>query len=273
MLTLEDIENISFRESRFGMRSYVCEDVDRFVDDVTEKIKDLEEKNRALQEKIGVLEQKLQSHEEKADSVQDAIITAEMTAKSLVRNATTKVEKMMTEAVEKSDKIIEKADKEADDKLYRSTEKARMILDNALATSADCVAENNRMIEDQKIYITMLQDEATKFRETLMEMYQNHLALIEKLPERQKCEEYQKDMKENYPTEEPVTADAVVEKLKEQAENAEIPKRDERQITVEMPGQKKEEEPAEEEIVFNSSGVSQNIKINFINENDAAQQE
>ena len=33
-----------------------------------------------------------------------------------------------------------------------------MILDNALATSADCVAENNRMIEDQKIYITMLQD-------------------------------------------------------------------------------------------------------------------
>ena len=41
MLTLSEIENISFREvSRFSfIKGYVCADVDNFVDEVTETVK------------------------------------------------------------------------------------------------------------------------------------------------------------------------------------------------------------------------------------------
>ena len=43
MLTLSEIENISFREvSRFSfIKGYVCADVDNFVDEVTETVKSL----------------------------------------------------------------------------------------------------------------------------------------------------------------------------------------------------------------------------------------
>lgn len=305
MLTLQDIENISFRESRFGNRSYICEDVDRFVDDVTETVRDLENKNKELQARMEQLENQLHSHEEKADSVQDAIITAEITAKSLIKNATTKAEKIMSEATEKSEKLIAESQKKADSNIYDSAEKARMILDNALSDSAACVSENNRIIEDQKVYITLLQDESTKFRESLLDMYKKHLEWINNLPREQECKKYQQELKENYPTEEPVTADAVVERLKNDAEKAVIPKRDEREITVEIPDNKKtvsdtdkkndnekpvsetesvdkkesSKEEVSEEVVFNSSGASpkfsdiknENVTINFVNTNDTSE--
>ena len=81
MLTLSEIENISFREvSRFSfIKGYVCADVDNFVDEVTETVKSLESKIAELEEQIKV-------HEEKADSVQNAIITAEMAAKKLIKS-------------------------------------------------------------------------------------------------------------------------------------------------------------------------------------------
>ena len=51
MLTLSEIENISFREvSRFSfIKGYVCADVDNFVDEVTETVKSLENKIAELE--------------------------------------------------------------------------------------------------------------------------------------------------------------------------------------------------------------------------------
>ncbi len=262
MLTLSEIENISFREvSRFSfIKGYVCADVDNFVDEVTETVKSLESKIAELEEQIKV-------HEEKADSVQNAIITAEMAAKNLMKEASSKAEKIMSEAVEKSKKIVEESEKTAQNNFYESSEKAKMILDDALSSSAQCVEENNKIIEDQKVYISVLQDESSKFKANLLEMYKKQVEFVEKLPCDEDCKKYQASMNENYPTEKPVTSETVIEKLKENAEKAPIHKKEGRQITVETSDGKKE--IAEDEVVFNSSGVSNKfdgLKINFVNE-------
>ncbi len=264
MLTLHEIENISFREvPRFSTaRGYICSDVDNFADEVTETVKGLEKK-------IAELEEQLKAHEEKADSVQNAIITAEIAAKNLMKDASSKAEKIMSEAVEKSNKIVEESQKTADKNLYEAGEKARLILDNALSSSAQCVEENNRIIEDQKIYISVLQDESVKFREKLLEMYKKQIEFTEGLPCGDECRKYQESMNENYPTEKPLTADTVVEKIKKDADNVKIQKKNgKRHITVET-GDGKKEEISEDEVVFNSTGVSQKfdgLKINYINE-------
>lgn len=260
MLKLSDIENASFREaSRFSAaRGYVCSDVDNFVDEVTETVKTLEEQITELKEKLRV-------HEEKADSVQNAIITAEMAAKKLMKDTSSKAEKIISEAVAKSQKIVAESEKTAENNLYEAGEKAKMILDNALSSSAQCVEENNRMIEDQKVYISVLQDESVKFREKLLEMYKKQLEFTEKLPCGEECRKYQENLAENYPTEKPLKADEVVEKLKDDAEKAVIPKKDGRHITVEKGGT----EIQEDEVVFNSTGMAQKfdgLKINYINE-------
>ena len=264
MLTLHEIENISFREvPRFSIaKGYICSDVDNFADEVTETVKGLEKK-------IAELEEQLRVHEEKADSVQNAIITAEMAAKKLMKDASSKAEKIMSEAVERSNRIVEESQKTADKNLYEAGEKARLILDNALSSSAQCVEENNRIIEDQKVYISVLQDESVKFREKLLDMYKKQVKFTENLPCGEECRKYQESMNENYPTEKPLTADTVVEKIKKDADTAKIHKKSgKRLITVETSDGKKEE-IAEDEIVFNSIGASQKfdgLKINYINE-------
>ena len=66
MLTLEEIENISFRKSRPG--GYRAEEVDDFVDKVIKKVKALESENRELESRIDNLNEKIQEYKEKEDS-------------------------------------------------------------------------------------------------------------------------------------------------------------------------------------------------------------
>ncbi|MBQ5564889.1 MAG: DivIVA domain-containing protein [Clostridia bacterium] len=264
MLTAEEIKNVSFKTTGIIMKGYDCGEVDGFVKKTAETFSELNDRIRELEEKLRV-------HEERADSVQNAIITAEMTAKALVKDASSKTERIMSEANEKSSKIIEDSKKSAELEMYNSTEKARLLLDNALANSAKCVSENNRIIDEQKIYITVLQDEAAKFKKAILDMYNSQLELIEKLPRDEDMKKYQKSMDEKYPTEQPVTADKVIETLKQEAENAVIPKKDEPDIKVEMSGDKENNSEAspqkpDAEIVFNSL-TNENIKINYVNQN------
>ena len=259
MLTAEEIKNVSFKTTGIIMKGYDCGEVDGFVKKTAETFSELNDRIRELEEKLRV-------HEERADSVQNAIITAEMTARSIVKDASSKAERILSEANEKSSKITEDSKKAAELDMYNSTEKARMLLDNALANSAKCVEENNRIIDEQKIYITVLQDEAAKFKKAILDMYNSQLELIEKLPREEDMKKYQESMNTKYPTEQPLTANKVVEELKQQVESAVIPKKDEPDIKVEVNSGEKTESKSEDEVVFNSLG-NENIKINYVNQN------
>ena len=50
MLTVEEIENVSFR--RAGLGGYKIEDVDNFVDDVIEKVRDLENSSKEFEKDV-----------------------------------------------------------------------------------------------------------------------------------------------------------------------------------------------------------------------------
>lgn len=71
MLTMEEIENISFRRS--GLGGYKVEDVDTFVDGVIEKVKQLETANKEMQARVDNLTKQVMQYESQADSVQNAI--------------------------------------------------------------------------------------------------------------------------------------------------------------------------------------------------------
>ena len=64
MLTVEEIENISFRRS--GIGGYKVEDVDTFVDGVIEKVRQQERTNQELEARIEQLNRQIIEHEAKA---------------------------------------------------------------------------------------------------------------------------------------------------------------------------------------------------------------
>ena len=229
MLTLEEIENVSFRKS--GLGGYKTEDVDNFVDGVIYRVRELQTANKELEARIEQLNKKVVKYEEKAESVQDAIITAEVLSKKLIREAqekadaiTAEAEKSSAEKIKEADEYAEKTIRDADEKaekvLLESGTKAETILNNVLSKSAEKVDENNRTIEAQKIQIKRIQKEVTKFREELIAAYKSHIKLINTLPKEDEFLTYQKKMEESYPVSVANSAATVGEEVKKEADDA-----------------------------------------------------
>lgn len=232
MLTLEEIENISFRRS--GLSGYKTEDVDSFVDGVIEKVRDLELANKELELRIDQLNTRILKHEENAESVQDAIITAEITSKRLVREATEKAEKTVSEADAKAEATLRDAEERSAAMLSEAEIRSETILNSALARSAASIDANNRIIEQQKQHIIQIQSEVTRFREALIDSYKSHLKIINSLPRAEEFKQYQEKLDESYPLSEPATPESVGQELQEEADRAvEAARKENRGIRVE----------------------------------------
>ncbi len=245
MLTVEEIENISFRRS--GIGGYRIEDVDTFVDGVIEKVRQLEMTNKELENRIAQLNKQILKHEEQADSVQDAIITAEITAKKIVRDASLRAEVMISDAKAKADNMIAEADEKSARTLSESDTRAQTILNSALIRSASSIDENNRIIEQQKQHIIRIQSEVTRFRDALIDSYKNHLKIINSLPKAEEFRQYQSKLEESYPMAQPVTPQSVEQDIREEADRAIEESRNEGpQIKVEMVNAEKVREISEE---------------------------
>lgn len=189
MLTLEEIENISFRKSSFG--GYKTDDVDTFVDGVILKLKDLQTANKELENRIEQLNAQIKLFNEKQESVHDAIITAEMTSKSLIREATHRAEVLITDANTKAENIIKEATEKADKVLLESNQKAGSVINSAVCKSKEKINENNLILENQKNLIDQIQDEINRFKDSLIQSYRNHLEIINSLPRTDKLNQFQ----------------------------------------------------------------------------------
>lgn len=282
MLTLEEIENISFRKA--GIGGYKTDDVDTFVDGVIIKVKDLEIANKELENRIEKLNAQIQKFKEKEESIQDAIITAEMTAKSLVREATHKAEILVTDANTKAENIVKEASEKAEKTLSESNEKAETVINNAMLQSAKKVDENNRIIEHQKKLIIQIQSEVTKFKEALIQSYRSHLEIINSLPKADEFKQYQKKLNECYPTSNTEESfqnsipDIKKEKTVQSAESDNtVPEKSEKEksdisanVKNSVIEEKKEEtkKDEDEEIIFSSSKAEHEFK-NIDSESDS----
>ena len=233
MLTIEQIEHISFRRS--GIGGYKTEDVDTFVDGVIETIKDSELTKREMQARIEQQNLQIIKFESQAKSVQDAIITAEMTAKKIESEAQEKADRINLQADAQAQKTLSDADAKAQEMIHEAEMKAQAILNSALSRSAASIDENNRIITQQKQHIIQIQSEVTRFREALIDSYKNHLRLINSLPKAEEFQQYQEKLEESYPEAVPVTpADVEQEVRKEAEKTVEQNKQEQPQIKVEM---------------------------------------
>ena len=180
MLSIKEINEISFRKSNFS--GYNSDDVDQFIDDVLEtvtalakenaeiksrtsesssRVAELSAKNTELQEKLSVLAAKIEAYREDEDGIKEALLSAQRLGSASVREAKAKAENIVNEA----------------------NAKAEAIMAEARTKSQDVVDSYQKQIEAKQDELEALQREVTAFRSSLYEMYREHIAVIEKLPE------------------------------------------------------------------------------------------
>ena len=213
MITLEEIENITFRKS--GLSGYKIEEVDNFVDEVVEKVKSLELNQRELKLKIENLEAEIKKYKDKEDSVQNALITAQVSAKQIKSEAERKAQDKISEAETEAERILSEAKEKADQVNADTDAKVQELMNKALRESSDKIEENNRILEEQKKSIIKLMGEANKFRNSLLKEYKEHLAVINSMSKGEDFKKKKKEIDANYPKSEGNKPIELTEKKKE----------------------------------------------------------
>lgn len=173
MLTLKQINEISFRKSSFS--GYRPEDVDNFIDEVVEsftalakenqlykaKATELASKNAEMREKLVVLAEKIETYREDEDGIKDALLSAQRLGSASIKEAKKKADILLTDA----------------------TAKANELIDGAKIKSAEILASCDAKVKAKEKELESLKAAVTAFRASLYDMYRDHLALIEKLPD------------------------------------------------------------------------------------------
>lgn len=147
MLTIDEVKNITFRKANLG--GYRSEDVENFIEQVVATMEQNKKDKIELVKKLDILAKRIEEYRRDEESVKGALLNAQ--------------------------RVMEEIKKEAN-------AKAEEIINNAKQQAQDIVVKANSSVVEQKNNYLKLQADAVVLREQLLEIYKNHLALIEDLP-------------------------------------------------------------------------------------------
>lgn len=167
MLTIDEVKNISFRKANLG--GYRLEDVEAFIDDVVATLEQNKKDKIELVKKLDILAKRIEEYRRDEENVRGALINAQ--------------------------KVMDATKKEA-------SEQAEKIINDAKIKAQDIIVKANSAVVEQKNNFLKLQADSVVLREQLLEIYKNHLALIEELPTVDDMAKNKSELDRKYPVDE-----------------------------------------------------------------------
>ncbi len=165
MLTIDEVKNISFRKANLG--GYRPEDVENFIDEVVATLEQNKKDKVELVKKLDILAKRIEEYRKDEENVRGALINAQ--------------------------KVMDAAKKDADIK-------AEEIINNAKLQAQDIIVQANSSVVEQKNSYLKLQADAVVLREQLLEIYKNHIGLIEGLPSVDDMSNKKAELDKQFPT-------------------------------------------------------------------------
>ena len=156
-MTPQEIYDKKFEKAVGG---YKIEDVNRFVTDMGIQTEKYDAEIEDLQEKLYTLAEKLEEYRADEESLRAAIVGAQKLGSSIVRESKQKAEIVIAEAMQKAEAILIEAKKK----------------------SEGALDEIKRSMAAETYTMERIKAESTKFRRTLLSMYEQQIALINAIP-------------------------------------------------------------------------------------------
>lgn len=176
-----------------GLNGYKMEEVDEFLQEVSSAFSELKKQNEEMEKKMEVLADKIREYRNDEEAIKEALLGAQKQSSAVLTSTKEKSEQMITEAKEKSEAMI----KEAEEKVKEKDEYAKKLVDEANEEKTKIIAECERRsaeikakmeaeIKKQESILAKTRNESNTYREKLLGLYNEHIALINSIPE--KCE-------------------------------------------------------------------------------------
>lgn len=177
MLTLNEIQNISFRQAKKG---YQPEDVDTFIDDVAESYDLLIKKGMEQKKQIEELTAEKAQLEQTIQQLKNAQKTVTQPSKQTVENVKLSEECEYTQ--EEIKNALLSAQKLANATIREARQKAEALLNDANSKAERIVSAAQGEVNEQKDELERLKKLVADFRTSLLDKYKEHLKMVNALP-------------------------------------------------------------------------------------------
>ncbi len=147
MLTVKEIDSKMFQQAKPG---YSPDEVDEFLREVSQSFKELQKELAEKDKKMSFLVETVKKYKQDEEDLKGALIYAQKQSREIIAEAQQKAEQIIAEANVKSDEIVG-------------------------STAA-------RKVREQEAF-DRLRREVADFRSNLLNMYRDHLSLINNIPE------------------------------------------------------------------------------------------
>ncbi len=251
MLKPEQIVNAKFTPVNRG--TYNADEVDVFLKTVADSYEESLNQNKELIKKISILADKIENYRNDEEAIKLALLDAHRMAETINKNAKTKADDILSDAETRSKIILDGANRQANQSIEEAREKAKEIVDNArtavasLTERAQVETENTIKAAQKKAEEIISQAEAEgktiignskesfefysselakvkaetiKFKETIQELCQGQLSLLDGMPEFIAAVNAVSAVAEQVPSEEVMVTDEINEVT--EADEAEI---------------------------------------------------
>lgn len=270
MLTPDQIKSKEFHTT--GKSSYKAEEVDEFLNEIHASYDQMFRENANIIKKMSILANKVEEYKKDEDSLRQALLSAQKLA-----------DRIVSDAKETSEKQLSEASQQAEDMLSDATQKADKILDDAKRTADTKIHEANKQAEEiigginrkvtqENLVLEMLKKEVAAFRTKMMDMYKEHLTLLDRLPTYSEETEEVQDIESEAaqeaaetPVEEPVEVEETAEAVEPVEEAVEEEQAEE---VAEEVAETPVEEPVEEDDGFELTDIE-----NILDDVDEADEE
>lgn len=192
MLTPAKIKNHHFDAS--GRNAYRADSVDSFFEEVADSYEQVFRENGEMYKKINLLAERLEEYRKDEDNIRNALLTAQRMAEKITREAKESADAALNEALERAASENEKTTAAVNELISGARYQAQAIIDDANRQAAKiiddatheskaaAVSARDSMIKEEAL-LEMMKLEVTKFKNQILEKYNEQLALVEQLPE------------------------------------------------------------------------------------------
>ncbi len=247
MLTPDQIKSKEFHTT--GKSSYKAEEVDEFLNEIHASYDQMFRENANIIKKMSILANKVEEYKKDEDSLRQALLSAQKLADRIISEAKETSEKQLSEASQQSENMLSGATQKADKILDDAKRLADAKVHEANKQADEIIGSVNRKVTQEKLVLEMLKKEVAAFRTKMMDMYKEHLTLLDRLPtysEEPKEEEPQDDEPEA--VEEAVEVEETAEAVEPVEEAVEEAVEEEAEEAVEEAAEETVEEPVEDDI-------------------------
>ena len=180
MLTPDKIKNKEFHTT--GKGSYRSEEVDDFMKEVHACYEKVFRENGEIIKKMSILANKVEEYKKDEDSLRQALLSAQKLADQITSEAKANAEKKLADAEANAESILNEAKQKAESLTAQAKTVADEKLHDANKEANEILGGINRKVTQEKLVLEMLQKEVGAFKNKMMDMYKEHLTLLDRLP-------------------------------------------------------------------------------------------